>query len=175
MGKTKQPNQSKKSKVSKKTWSSESVANALHEIRSGKSIRSSAKKYGMAESTLRNRIKLIQEGTEMVGSGRRNVLNEQEETQLARCINVLCNAGFSPSTNEIKDLVRDYVCANSITNPFNDDRPGKDWLRNFMKRQKLSTKKATIISAARKAATANPFIIFDFYEVVEKIIKEKKT
>ena len=174
MGKTKQPNQSKKSKVSKKTWSSESVANALHEIRSGKSIRSSAKKYGMAESTLRNRIKLIQEGTEMVGSGRRNVLNEQEETQLARCINVLCNAGFSPSTNEIKDLVRDYVRANSITNPFNDDRPGKDWLRNFMKRQKLSTKKATIISAARKAATANPFIIFDFYEVVEKIIKEKK-
>ena len=174
MGKTKQPNQSKKSKVSKKTWSSESVANALHEIRSGKSIRSSAKKYGMAESTLRNRIKLIQEGTEMVGSGRRNVLNEQEETQLARCINVLCNAGFSPSTNEIKDLVRDYVRANSITNPYNDDRPGKDWLHNFMKRQKLSTKKATIISAARKAATANPFIIFDFYEVVEKIIKEKK-
>ena len=28
------------------------------------------KKNGMAESTLRNRIKLIQEGTEMVGSGR---------------------------------------------------------------------------------------------------------
>ena len=38
----------------------------------------------------------------------------------------------------------------------------------------IITKKATIISAARKAATANPFIIFDLYEVVEKIIKEKK-
>ena len=88
--------------------------NALHEIRSGKSIRSSAKKYGMTESTLRNSIKLIQEGTEMVGSGRRNVLNEQEKMQLARCINELCNAGFSPSTNEIKDLVRDYVHTNTI-------------------------------------------------------------
>ena len=75
--------------------------------------------------------------------------------------------------HEIKDLVRDYVRTNSITNPFNDDRPGKDWLHNFMKQQKLSSKKAAIISAARKAATANPFIIFDFYEVVEKI-KEKK-
>ena len=96
----------------------------------------------MAESTLRNRIKLIQEGTEMVGSGRRNVLNEQEKTQLARGINVLCNAGFILSTNEIKDLVRDYVRANSITNPFNDDRPGKDWLRNFMEQQKLITKKS---------------------------------
>ena len=127
----------------------------------------------MTESTLRNSIKLIQEGTEMVGSGRRNVLNEQEETQLVRCINVLCNAGFSPSTNEIKDLVRDYVHTNTITNPFNDSRPGKDWLCDFMKRQKLSTKKATIISAVRKAATGNPFIIFKFYEVVEKIIKEK--
>ena len=87
----------------------------------------------MAESTLRNRIKLIQEGTEMVGSGRLNVLNEQKETQLARCTNVLCNYGFSPSTNEIKDLVRDYVCTNSITNPFSGDRPGKEWLHNFMK------------------------------------------
>ena len=38
----------------------------------------------------------------------------------------------------------------------------------------IITKKATIISAARKAATANPFIIYDFYEVVEKIIKERK-
>ena len=106
MGKTKQPNKSKKCKFIKKTWSSKSVANALHEIRSCKSIRSSVKKY--------------------------------------------------------------------IINPLNDDRPGKDWLHNFMKQQKLSTKKATIISAARKADTANPFIIFDFYEVAEKIIKEKK-
>ena len=93
--------------------------------------------------------------------------------QLVRDINLLCNAGFSPSTNEIKDLVRDYVRTNIITNPFNDDTTGKDWLRNFMKRQRLSTKKATIISASRKAAIANPFTIFDFYEVVEKIIKEK--
>ena len=38
MGKTKHPNQSKKSKFSKKIWSGESVANALHKIRSGKSI-----------------------------------------------------------------------------------------------------------------------------------------
>ena len=30
-----------------------------------------------------------------------------------------------------------------------------------------------MISAARKLATANPFIINDFYDVIEHIIKEK--
>ena len=44
-----------------------------------------------------------------------------------------------------------------------------------MKQQKLSIKKATIISAARKAATANPFIIFSFYEVVKKNNQGRKT
>ena len=41
-----------------------------------------------------------------------------------------------------------------------------------MKGQKLSTKKATMISAARKAATFNPFIVYDFYDVIDKIIKK---
>ena len=31
-----------------------------------------------------------------------------------------------------------------------------------------------MISSARKSATANPFIIYDFYDVIEKIIVEKK-
>ena len=31
-----------------------------------------------------------------------------------------------------------------------------------------------MISAARKAATANPFVIYDFYELLEEIMKDKK-
>lgn len=92
---------------------------------------------------------------------------------MAECISVLCIAGFSPSADEIKNLVQDYAKSNGIVTPFADGRPGKDWFRSFLKRQSLSTKKATMISAARKAATANPFLVHDFYDKIGKIIDEK--
>ena len=60
-----------------KTWQGTDIENALAEIRQGNSIRGSAKKYGMAESTLRNRISLPREGKEMMGSGRRTVLTQE--------------------------------------------------------------------------------------------------
>ena len=37
----------------------------------------------------------------------------------------------------------------------------------------MSLKKANMICAARKSATSNPFIIYDFYDTIEKIVEEK--
>ena len=152
MGKPKQKSNTSNVNASKKKkirWNKESIQQALSEIRNGSKIRAAAKKYGMDEGTLRYRLKLERNGKSMVGSGRRPTLNEFEEKELAKCIHVLCNLGFSPSTNEIKDLVRDYVVKTGVENPFKHDRPGKDWLCSFMERQRLSMKKATMISAAR--------------------------
>ena len=95
-------NSSKKSKI---RWDKESIQQALSEIRNGSKIRTAAKKYGMDEGTLCYRLKLERDGKKMVGSGRRPTLNQFEERELAKCIHVLCNLGFSPPTNEIKDLV----------------------------------------------------------------------
>ena len=41
-----------------------------------------------------------------------------------------------------------------------------------MKRNNLSMKKANMISITRKSATGNPFVVYDFYEKLEKIIME---
>ena len=35
-------------------------------------------------------------------------------------------------------------------------------------------KKANMISSARKSATSNPLIIYDFHDILEKLVKEKK-
>ena len=43
-----------------------------------------------------------------------------------------------------------------------------------MCRNKLSTKKANIISSTRKSSTSNPFLIYYFYDVIEEIITTKK-
>ena len=41
-----------------------------------------------------------------------------------------------------------------------------------MNRNKLLTKKATMISSARKPATRNPFIVYNFFDVIEDIINK---
>ena len=53
---------SKAAKKSSKNWSSKDIDQALAEIQSGQSIRSTASKYGMSEGTLRYRSKLLEKG-----------------------------------------------------------------------------------------------------------------
>ena len=155
-------------------WNEEDVKEALKEIKSGKLIRPTAANYGMSEGMLRNRIKMEEKGKALVGSGRRPSLSVEEEKQLASCIGVLCNLGFSPSRAQMKDLVCDYTKIHQLKTPFKDGRPGKNWLRKFMERNKLSMKKANMISAARISATCNPFIIYDFYDTIEGLMTDKQ-
>ena len=160
---------------STKKWGNDDIEKAMHEIRQGgTSVTSVAKKYGMAEGTLRYRINLNKKGKEFVGSGRKPVFLAEEEKDLANVITALANLGFSPSEEEIKSLVKEYVTERNLQNPFTNDKPGRSWFKNFLGRQNLSSKKATMISSARKSATANPFIIYGFYELIEKTITEKK-
>ena len=44
-----------------------------------------------------------------------------------------------------------------------------------MKRNRMSLKKANMISSARKSATSNPFIVFAFYDKLEKGYVRKKS
>ena len=50
---------------------------------------------------------------------------------------------------------------------FKDQQPKLTWIISFMKRNKLSHKKAEMMSSATKLNTANPFIIYDFFNQLE--------
>ena len=73
-------------------------------------------------------------------------------------------------------MVQSYMRANNrieaVENQFKDGRPGRTWLKSFMKRNKLSLKKASMICIARKSNTSNPFIIYDFFDKLEEILQE---
>ena len=165
----------KLSATQKMYWKPNDVENALAEVASGVSIRNAAAKYGMSEGTLRFRLKKIRAGESFVGSGKKPVIKKDVEQNIAACIGTLCKLGFSPTMTEVIELVANYISANGLNVPtFKNGKPGRNWFQGFMKRNKLSLKKAEMISAARKAATANPFVIYDFYEQLEEIIKDKK-
>ena len=50
----------------------------------------------------------------------------------------------------------------------NGSRPGPKWMKNFIKWNQLLLKKAEMISLARKLNTSNTFIIYDYYNLLEK-------
>ena len=99
---------------------------------------------------------------------------QRSKKKLAECINTMCKIGFSPTTHEILDIVAAYLKANQIEAPmFKEGKPSREWPTSFIRRNKLSLKKVSMISSARKSATSNPFIIYDFDEKLEDIIKSK--
>ena len=99
-------------------------------------------------------------------------MTPEQEKQLALCIGELCTLGFSPTRSQVTDLVKDYVTLHDIKTPFKENRPGKEWLRNFMKRNKLNAKKANMISYARMVSTSSPFVVYNLFETIEKIANE---
>ena len=84
----------------------------------------------------------------------------------------MCKLGFSPTIQEILHLVSCYLSANSLSlSSFKTGKPGMDWFYAFAKRNNLSLKKAALTSSARKSATANLFVVYDFYDQLDEIIK----
>ena len=53
--------------------------------------------------------------------------------QLALCIGTMDCVGFSPTKEQIKDIVKEYIQLHELVTPSKNDGPGKDWIRGFMK------------------------------------------
>ena len=128
------------------------VKKALASIRGGSSILKASRTYGMSDHMLRDKLKKLEKGESLASlSGRKPAIPAETELKLSQCIAVLCNLGFSPTREEILNLVRDYLNANNINiSTFKDNRPGYDWFNSFMGRNNLSLKKANMICIARK-------------------------
>ena len=148
------------------------MAAAIDEAKSStKSIRSISSDNGVAESFLRFRLKRMKAGGNLQKVGKKSIFSDIEG-ELANCISVLCNNGFSPSLFEIRECVREYLTLNNkIKSPFQDNRPGRNWMKSFLNRNKLSLKKASAICVSRKSNTVNPFVIYHFYEKLAEIFK----
>ena len=97
--------------------------------------------------------------------GRKLETNVETERSLDACIEVLRQKALA--------LYNMIFWTNNLTTVFKDGKPGRDWLLRFLKRNKLSTKKANMLSKACHSATANPFIVYDFYENLDRVVTEK--
>ena len=69
-----------------------------------------------------------------------------------------------------QEIIHQYILVNKIElKQFKDNIVGLMWIENFMKRNKLSHKKAEMINTVRKANTSNNFMIYDFYNLIDEV------
>lgn len=105
--------------------------------------------------------------------GRPTVFKPDLEKEIASMLHVMERNGFGLSQREVRALVGQYVRRNKIDTPFKDGIPGQEWMRGFKQRNKLSIKKPQGVEIARKKA-ADPFLINEFYDLLEDIVEKQK-
>ena len=138
-------------------------------------IRDAAWKYCIPKSSLSRYV--IAAKTEK--QGRKAVFNKREVTELTNCLVDLASLGFPMNYNDLGELVESYSMTNNVTralNVFNYKErrsyPGPDWIKSFMERNNLFFKEATKLSSHRYNPTKNPFIINNFYGLLQKFLNE---
>lgn len=130
--------------------------------------------YNIPRSVVFNRIKGRHTPLEKLGSGRALSLGTDIEYDLENCLRARARMGCPCSKEDVKTVVAEYVKSNNLKTPFVDGMPGDDWYYSFMGRHPgLSFKKPELLQKCRKDAR-DPFVIYDFYEDLAKLVKEYK-
>ena len=100
-------------------------------------------------------------------------MSDEIEEKILKCVKVMEQMGMPPPIAELRDLVHDFLEVNEFSTPFPDYRPGRDWVRSFLNRHGLSLKKGVMMQLARKSVTSDPFVVYGFYDMLQKIIDDK--
>ncbi|KAK3858093.1 hypothetical protein Pcinc_035690 [Petrolisthes cinctipes] len=103
-----------------KLYTEASIQVAIEEVNSGASVRSTAKKYHMSASMLRQRCLHNKGVTELKSRGRKTLLSMHVENKLASYVKRMAELGFGPTKAEFQEIVYDYLEANELGHLFKE-------------------------------------------------------
>lgn len=155
------------------SYSAEELLEAIFEIKNKKcSIRSAAKKYGIPHNTLR---RWIVKSHSRIGSGRNTYMTEVEEQYLVNVMKYAASCGYHFKKSDLINVVQGYFESSGKQNPFPNNCPGRDWMRNFEKRweKELREQKPEILMKSPAKSLTNQ-IIHEFFERYENILNKYK-
>lgn len=143
---------------------------AINLCKAGESIKSTAKKYGLAYATLYRHVKT---GTTAPKLGRyRPVFNEDQEMELETYLKDMDSVFFGLTRDEFKNLVFTYAKKNNLNYPKNWDkyeRAGDDWLSSFLSRHKKISLRTPEATSVARAKGFNRHQVGRFYENLESL------
>lgn len=153
------------------SYSKSDLRTAIDNIVSGRLNYSTASKmYNIPRATLYAHFKGVR-GMKSESMGRATVLQPDIEHRLSESLKIMEKYGYGLSRREVLDLVGDFLKTNKIKNSFKNGIPGEDWWLGFAKINNLSIKKPQIVEYSRKKV-CDPFIIYNYFEILQKTIKE---
>ncbi|KAL7302065.1 hypothetical protein TKK_0005298 [Trichogramma kaykai] len=169
-----------KKKTNKNSWTEEQMQQAIDFVKDGKSILASAQEFGIPRSTLQKKLKLLEAchdfplKTDYQGGFKRVFSAEQEEAFVQYILNMEHRL-MGLSSTEIRRLAFQWAEKLKISHPFNHRTglAGKDWLRAFMSRHKLSLRKPEHTSTAR-AKGFNKENVAEFFTLLHNLMNEYK-
>lgn len=142
-----------KRKYSRFRYTEADLSAAIDSVRRNEiSANKAAKQYGIPKGTLISKLHGDTPIERRMGPD--TVLTQEEEARLEKWILDKASLGFPMHPNEVREAVQKILKAEKRPNPFTDDKPGRKWLKLFLKRHpKIAQKNAEIISKARAAVT----------------------
>lgn len=150
---------------------STNLALALEEVRRGSSLRAAASKFGVPRSTLHDHYK----GKHVsIKRGPKTIFNEYEEKELVSLLLSASRKGFPLTPTDVRHAAFEYAEMCGYDNNFNEDMKlaGRQWLRNFLKRNpSLSIKKPEALSMSR-AMGLNRQTVGEFFNLLQRTLEE---
>lgn len=162
--------------------SKEAIEQGLAAIsESGISIREASRQFQIPATTIRRHRKSKIAAIPLPPQGRLPCLPMQVMSDLAVLVKVAAKHGFPFSHQEIQAFVGSFVkeCWQNDDDlgrylrancRFTNFIPGKDWMQSFMRLTNLSLKTAGTMEKTRKLAASNPWVIYEFYDILEELV-----
>lgn len=134
------------------------------------SLNQASKYYGVNKKSLLRRVN--GEIPVDAHAGRGTTLSSLFEEELAECLKLLASWGWGFSTEELKNVVQEFIESVKLETPFVGGRPGKDWIQGFLKRHPdIVWRKTEHLSNAR-ARAEDPQVLAAWFDLLEKVLDE---
>lgn len=154
------------------SWTHEDLTKAMDSVLKDKvSVRYAAITYGIPRRTLRNH---LLSGSHQKIKGRKPTLSIDQELELCNRILRLSDVGMPLTPNVLKRTVFSFCELNGVAHPFNPNKfaAGKKWLKLFLCRHPIiSRRKSQNLNPAR-AQKLNRFIVNDHFEKLKTVMLE---
>lgn len=97
--------------------------------------------------------------------GPETILTNEEEAALAKYCSNMAKLGFPLHSEDIKGSIQAVLKKCPRQNPFKDDRPGRKWLKNFLKRHPNVDKLNTEAISMARALVSKESIMYWFSQL----------
>lgn len=116
-----------------RNFSDETLERAVKAVKCGKSLRTASQEFGIPRATINRHVRQVKTGK----IGRPTVLSPEEEEKVTQRIALAGDWGFPLTKFDIRLVVKAFLDRQGKTERrFNNNMPGKDWVDEFLRRQK---------------------------------------